>query len=427
MKKVLTYFLIIFTLITSIFIINIYDNFEYTIYSKLINLKDKINNKSNKILLASNDLISINDFKIEPNIDYFHNFSKDEKIFLLEKFVNNNINHKIKVKDISIVEDVNKSKFFLVNFKPIGYAIVKYETLEFFEINYNDNIKITNLKDNIYIPLKGFDNKTNYNLMNKPNYGYNLSLNRSIEKFLPDNDFVNKYTETISNLNYKADIEVPYSWYFRYNFDKFAYYDKDRKEINHNGNGVCEYIALLMLLVYNECFVSSGYFNNDDIKKYFTISNGQSIDNYIPKINYKLLKNIFELNDEATNIDAGLVSRALSRFEENRYQDYYTKYAYFFTADPYSIIKKGIPTMLSFYLGKKEGHNVVAYGYDLKKSMYLCHYGFQGSQYTQVLINRKPFNFIYDWSIRDNKDVKNPVRKLFNYKGKLVTGKEIIL
>lgn len=168
-------------------------------------------------------------------------------------------------------------------------------------------------------------------------------------------------------------------------------------------------------MAYNELFISSGYFNDSDIKRYFTINNGSNYYDIIPTLNVNIIRDLFYLNDKATNITAHNLRNLLNKFEKNKYDDYHTAFAYTFTADPYSVIKSGIATMLSFMYNLKSGHNVVAYGYDTSKSMYLVHMGFE--KQTSVLYSRSFWNFLYDFSIRDDKKNNITLRKMFSVNG----------
>lgn len=417
MKKItiLLISIIIFTL--SMLGIKMFNTKDAVLINKLEKIRYNFNNKKNYYLSSS---IFINENKVLNNYDYFSILKDEEKIELFEKFTNTNLNYSLKAKTINLIKDINDSKFYLVNFKPVGYAVFKYETLEAVEVNYAKNLIIN--EEFIYSPFGNIKN-------NIINYGYNLDLNKSIETNIRILKNTTSFrsgvnTEDIVNINYKADIEVPYSWYFRYNKNKFPYNYSNEDDLKHP-NGLCEYVALSLLMSYNELFVSSGYFNDSDIKRYFTINNGNTYEDIIPTLNVNIIRDLYNLNNKATNISAHNLRSLLSKFEKSRYDDYYTRFAYSFSADPYSVIVKGIPTMLSYMTDIKSGHNVVAYGYDTSKSMYLVHKGFYDE--TQVLYSRSIWNFLYDFSIRDNKKENVNLRKMFKVNGILLEGTKVNL
>ena len=62
-----------------------------------------------------------------------------------------------------------------------------------------------------------------------------------------------------------ADYEVDYSWYFKYNDHSFPY----------NTGNICGYVALSLIMAYNEIFLSPGsYFTEEESKEYIVPSDG---------------------------------------------------------------------------------------------------------------------------------------------------------
>lgn len=148
MRKIIILSISFILFALSILGIRIFNTKDTFLLNKLENIKYNFNNKN--YFLDKNRYID--NKKILNNYDYFSTLNNEEKKELFERFVNTNINYKLKTRSIKIIKDINNSKFYLVNFKPIGYAIFKYETLEVVEIDYNKNLVI-NAEKYIYSPF----------------------------------------------------------------------------------------------------------------------------------------------------------------------------------------------------------------------------------------------------------------------------------
>jgi|GEM_PF-4021885 len=70
------------------------------------------------------------------------------------------------------------------------------------------------------------------------------------------------------------DVEIPNSWYFRKNYDGFP----------KNEKGTCGYVALTMLLAYNEFFKCAGYFSDEQSEKWITPAVSDVFGEEVPKI-----------------------------------------------------------------------------------------------------------------------------------------------
>ncbi|EGV00237.1 hypothetical protein MCSF7_02226 [Mycoplasmopsis columbina SF7] len=73
------------------------------------------------------------------------------------------------------------------------------------------------------------------------------------------------------NGHFNISTEVPYGWWFgsRDNVSKAGYVDL---RFENSENGLCEYVALSQILLYNELFIKSGIFTDEQFRKYIVES-----------------------------------------------------------------------------------------------------------------------------------------------------------
>lgn len=149
-----------------------------------------------------------------------------------------------------------------------------------------------------------------------------------------------------------ADVEVPYSWYFKYNVSGFPW----------NSGSICGYVAASLLLGYNEFFRSAGYFSQEQADTY--ISNGVgTFGKAIPSISDAFPKGVWggDIGSSTPSTIQGAIDSFLK--DKGKKYDNYNYVSMF--SNIYDPIKDGVPAI---YFGNFEtlvphgNHAVVAYG-----------------------------------------------------------------
>ena len=264
-----------------------------------------------------------------------------------------------------------------------GYYDKNFSTGNFQDLQYKKNIEqteITKLKEiskKTISLLKREIKKDNIQFMSANTMGHELtSLNSKKLKLSSSGDGAGTGNVDFNMSIVKAETEVPYSWYFKYNNNGFS----------NNTTGTCGYTALSMILTYHEVFRSAGYFSSSESKQFITPSRGE-YGKSVPKIS-----DAFPTAVWGTSISQsvpGDMSSAVDDFMEGKNKSYshYVYYSLFSTIeDP---IKDGFPAI---YFGKFNlfrpsdyDHAVVVYGV-FDNGKLLCHWGWRGN--TQVIINK---------------------------------------
>ncbi len=219
-----------------------------------------------------------------------------------------------------------------------------------------------------------------------------------------------------------ADVEIPYSWFFKYNKYQFSY-------SNGGSNGICEYVAFLMMMSYYDFFISKGYFSDEEINAYVSTIRGKDFKEAIPDISDDFVKDLFVKNGEKETLNLSDMGSLFKLFMNGKTSvNAKSISAYWLFGNPKDVIKKGRPDMLCGIfpdVGDRGdiAHNIVAYGYFNKgefKDKFLTHYGWDYD--TQCIVDRGVFRTGYDWSIQDNTTDKQD-RYIFDVNGTLQCGR----
>nr|WP_161553272.1 hypothetical protein [Mycoplasmopsis felis] len=362
---------------------------------------------------------------------------------------------KLYIKDLynrKLLVIATKSAYSIIDFKTLITLETRFETLE---LNNNANF--------IYIPGLGLYEEKDNNLINISNNEI-FSKNHFIKNVLPinipnDNQFINKQKEKrekeintfslyksnaerpnfpkldyVGNNKFNVSHVVPNAWWFstRNNYEKSGY-------IDYQGNGLCEYVALSQLLLYNHLFVDSTIFSKLDYDKYFILKdsekdindsspvfrfakhnlNNENVDNSLAFTLFKEGGYNYDLKTSSVlwNTTEKILKNNINNWKlDGKYGGYYKAWEY---------VKKGIPSVLTTALGDGYGHSYLVYGYDDNSDMFLVSECFPNKSYTTTLYSYWNFawgsHFFTIESTKENKSLK----KLFSYKNKLYDGKEI--
>ncbi len=180
-----------------------------------------------------------------------------------------------------------------------------------------------------------------------------------------------------------ADHEVKYSWYFKYNVDRFPYNDK----------GICAYTALSLIMAYNEIFLSPGsFFTEEESEKYIIPSTGE-YGRSVPTLKYEFPFDAFgEGIGGSVPMD---MEGAAAKFLEGKDAEYSDYFWILDLSNPTNNIEKErqpsivfgkFPDISSDF--KKKDHAVLLYGY-FDDGHWLVHYGWY--DFSQVVMNRLIF------------------------------------
>lgn len=224
----------------------------------------------------------------------------------------------------------------------------------------------------------------------------------------------------ITNQEITADVEVPHAWFFKYNSWQFSY-------MSLGSDGICEYIAFLLLAEYQDFFGCAGYFSDAELNTYVTSPQASDFASAIPIVSDSFCKDLYEGNSKKETLDIGDLNDLLKSFMSGKSVSYDHAAAYWMFGNPKDVIKKGRPDMMcgmmpNPYGGKDIAHNIIAYGYFTKgtyKNKYLTHYGWNTD--SQCIVSR-PFMSGYDWSIINKSPHRH--RYIFNVNGDLKCGCE---
>lgn len=180
-----------------------------------------------------------------------------------------------------------------------------------------------------------------------------------------------------------ADHEVKYSWYFKYNVDRFPYNDK----------GICGYTALSLIMAYNEIFLSPGsFFTEEESEKYIIPSTGE-YGRSVPTLKYE-----FPFDAFGKGIGGSVpmdMDDAAAKFLEGKDVEYSDYYWIWLLGDPIDNIDADRQPSIVFgsfvdIAGDNdfENHAVLLYGY-FDDGNWLVHYGWY--DFSQVVMNSLVF------------------------------------
>lgn len=350
-----------------------------------------------------NNDIKINNTHYKSNITSFNITNIGE---LLLNDIRNITGLKYELKDVQPIEDTKGNLYFCANFLPYGYSIYEYKSGNIIETNPKVNKEITS--DKFYVPFLGFyENKdtrlindvTNYeldvsyatNLIDKYDKGLSFTKNINNINYVNNKIDLNSSITPISNfeihpwddnrVRVKTEKEVEFADYFRMNKENFSY----------NTKNSCGYTAASLILAYTEFFKSHGFFSTEEHAKFIEIAeNANWIYDGVPGVVEDFAEKVWG-NDIGSSWSQ-TINDALHKFLKGKSVQYniYNQYAIF--GNPKHPIDDGFPSILFGSIpnietkNEKFNHAVVVYGY-LEDGRLLCHYGWQKTDYTQVVIN----------------------------------------
>ena len=355
------------------------------------------------------------DNNIEKRLQLISKNKNIEKLIKEEIFNLTNSQY-YSIEYLTYARDFNGNIFAVAKFFPKGFAILNLSIGEFMEISTNSDFpyEIDQVKSKYYVPLYGFynedgsssltntsnaisssDNKDSTSLSNLKKISNQLSINypkfrnrTNLEKIqgkIQINDYYydDMPQETPSMTVFsgvdapKAEIEIPYSWFFRLNKTQFP----------ENIDGNCGYVVMSMLLWYADMFESAGYLSAYDYENFITVGNGE-YGKCVPTLSEDFIDHYRPNSGSLVPVDAGDL---IDEFMVGKEIDYDCKTTiWVFTKGIDDILAEGIPVG---YFGNlpvepnnnKGFHAITVYG-SYGNGKILAHYGWDG--YNQVIISK---------------------------------------
>ena len=362
---------------------------QNNVYSKSRVLQNKLNSVK-PALSIYDQLGKLNETNLQLSLNAINDIVKNK----ITKYTTYKQYYPVKN---SILKDFDGNVFVLVEFYPTGYGIYNVSNGDIVELSSSANspyYSLNNHNNLYYVPMAGYYKKVNNSyvdiLTNQSisslfvdelkSLSNNLQMNaikyinssnvKMVLEGLSTNS-INTYVTNSANLDVdindlyqSADVEVPYSWYFKLNHSSYP----------ENITGTCGYTALSLILGYTEIFLSKGYFSTEEVSNYIIPYEG----NYatgVPTITDGLLNEFDENLEGSVPSDLTAATNLFMQGKNKEYEIYEHVWRFSNITDP---IKDGVPTA---YFGnysdtilETNDHVTVVYGYD-NDGMLLLHTG----------------------------------------------------
>ena len=356
-------------------------------------------NKKIKNLLICLSLLNICGVSKSENITISNQARKVNNINSIAQIqledINNidNIIHEIK--SIDLVDSLSSNQLVLTSFYPSGYSIYDVDSETIVEVVPNATLETTS--DKYYVFLDGLHDKSKlintisedeYNSLSRLNE-YNTSYFDALKQ-----DSISKENEirVVSNDNDPVYVEF------------YKYFELNQNSYPNNEHGDCGYVALSLILGYNEFIKCHGYFSYEEECKYIKPAQGPMLIDTVPTIDKSFLIDNFGEGNSGTWSQT--IDDAAKKFltGKNVEYEFYNRYWHFgHVTDP---IKNNNEPVILFgslpgnpvgfddadsagsYSGDYGNHAVVVYRYYPNDNRLICHYGWQDDKkYTKVVIS----------------------------------------
>lgn len=315
------------------------------------------------------------------------------------------------------IKEINNN-YLYIQFK-IYYAIVDKNNFEIIEIKKGYHTSNENL---IY-------SFPNFNEKNE-----NKISTYSKNKYSPIDEDKLDTLPNISNL-----VKDAWWWASRNTSQKVGYTDQDDLFDKYDNSGLCEYIAMSNILLYNHLFKNSNIFTNEEFNEYFEYNNyDNSLINASPTFKYyqynepnkSLVANLWRLNKRWVNFYAySSYKYPINKFIKNK--EAFNTYEYDYKGGAYywrttQNINNNNPVIVST---TKTMHSFIIYGYDEQTKMVLLNW-LWGDNDSIVLVNYwklaaagSALKIMFTMRPKSNSNLNT--NKLFKYNGEMYTGEEI--
>ena len=444
----------------------------------MIEIVEYLQKKDNLDKFFKNNVETINELK-KYNIYDVETYSKflELEIFKYNKKIN------YQIKDIRILFDNFGNPYVYADFNPCGYMIISLinnESVIIDPLKKMNNFNKKDFKNNYFLDLESLklqrknkyqvrSSQINFVLENFKSKYYDISANLNDKKLIKEKqNIVSSLKKSISERTASethqidassemihAEVEVPYSWWFKLsNYEEnFGYQDYptirrrweyelamaeknndegaakmirekiERFECSDPAQGLCHYVALGMLLLYAEFFQNYGVFSDEQVKKYFTKYDNLGQYSIFEKYGYPYPPAISKdfVTDLWTKHGWGAIVTTSSYLKNVAYDflkkedlpNFWPVYVYRRSAGwikPWKWIRDGYPCLIfGTYIpdtwdDQKIGHAVVAYGMYDNGNKLLCHYGWAGS--SQVIVSSSLSGQLFLLGMKPNGEIK---------------------
>lgn len=391
--------------------------------------------------------------KIKSKINYS---IKDLIKYLELEIFKYNKKYNYKVHKVLYCEDEFSNPYLYVEFNPFGSILFSLLNNNSIFINPIDSTRKIDKLDLKCEYLFNFSNlnlekKNDTNFCNIDNYRFkNLSKNKiDINKQLKNTKLIKMKEElnnrkNISLLNKKninsvdprqeiinADVELPYSWWFKGLKYDFGYTIPEDWGYPKTDYGLCHYIAASILLQYNQLFFSNKTLSEKQQQKYMEILNNsiywKDKKNIAttPIFNSKMVYDLWEKGDFKFATTHLYMKNTINSFiqQDKKYNPLNVQTRIFGSIRPWKWIDDCIPTMIMGQAATYGYHAIIPYGYYKNENKYLVHYGWEG--YSQVIMDTSFLNETwligispksYAWKVREDYFLLNNRRiNLYRY------------
>lgn len=307
----------------------------------------------------------------------------------------NNIDSSVhEVKSVDLVDSLSSNQLVLTSFYPSGYSIYDCNSKTIVEVIPNATLETTS--DKYYVFLDGLHDKSE--LISTTSYDENNSLSQL-------NDYNASYFKALKqdSLYKENEISVVSDNNDPVYVEFYKYFELNKYNYPTNNGKNCGYIALSLILGYNEFIKCHGYFSYEEECKYIELAEGYMLTTTVPKIKEKFITDIFGENTGESWSQT--IDDATKKFLTGKNVEYelYNRYWHFghvtdpiknndepvilFGNLPNSPVTKDNADSANSYNGSYTNHAVVVYGYYPNDNRLICHYGWKDSpEYSKAVI-----------------------------------------
>ncbi|WP_339033542.1 putative cysteine peptidase [Spiroplasma endosymbiont of Cantharis rufa] len=200
---------------------------------------------------------------------------------------------------------------------------------------------------------------------------------------------ISKFSNLVNNWKWIQEITTS---------SQLAYRDLINYSTSPDVKGLCEYIALNLLINYLQVFGKHNLYSSSDIKKHFYKLNyngeihnswGSGNKEAIPYLMYK--KTLDKYGGRWHDIREGKSIRKIMKtwlgdYSENLIDDYSVSWSH--TSNPEDWIKNYKQPVLFSYFMNGEAHSVVIYGYSSTTNEYVVNYGWPDYDYSRQIVKK---------------------------------------
>lgn len=315
------------------------------------------------------------------------------------------------VSAVKVLYDFADNEYAFAKFEKQGYGIFNFNNSDVVELSPFGSVPFEwYCSDVRYVPWVGFFEKQNGQFINantkeivegiKFDELRKISADYAKQSFEDANDEYNnvkkmpKRTSGNPSTNHElsegliyADHEVPHSWFFKRNVSSFP----------RNGNNTCGYVAASLLLAYAETFECTGYFTEEEAKKYITpykgvrsYEHGEYVFDGVPDLADGFPEAVW--GKDIGDVLPSTIDKAIHSFlkGENKNVKYHNSFYYWEFASITKPIDDGFPAAYFGMqptpgTGENVSHTTVVYGY-YDDGNVLCHFGWPGR--SQVVMSK---------------------------------------